>query len=62
MDRFDIDAQYSRERYADYINAQRVSRLIREAHAAKQPAQPARPESLIMRIYTALRRQQIAHA
>jgi hypothetical protein len=58
----ELDNQYARERYADYANAARIGRLIREAQAAAQPAQPTRKESLLTRILAALRTQRAVRA
>jgi hypothetical protein len=63
MYRSEREAQYARERYEEYIVAARIRRLIREAHAAEQPAsRPARRESLFVRIASAMRPRRIARA
>jgi hypothetical protein len=61
MYKSELDAQYARERYQDSIVAARIRRLIREAHAAEQPvSQPARRESLLVRIAEVLRPPRVA--
>jgi hypothetical protein len=61
MYKSELDAQYTRERYEDYIVAARIRRLIREAHAAKQTvSQPTRRESLLLRVAEALRPRRLA--
>jgi hypothetical protein len=63
----DLDIDYARERYEDYLVAARIRRLIRSAQAAEQPAtQPPaaqpRKDSLTVRILDALRPRRAARA
>jgi hypothetical protein len=59
----ELDSQYARERYNDYVTAERILRLIRAAQAAQRSAaQPVRKESPLVRIFDALRPRRTARA
>jgi hypothetical protein len=59
----EIDIRANQERYNEQLRNARLRRLIREAQAARQPAvQPARPKSLIARVFAALGTRRVVGA
>lgn len=50
----DIDVQIARQRYEDELRHARLLRLIRAANGQAQAAEPARPRSLLARVWSAL--------
>ena len=59
----ELDSQYPRERYNNYVAGARILRLIRAAQTAQESvAQSVRKEPLLVRIFDALLPRRAARA